>query len=220
MIIVLMEVLSVLRGFSELTLPAIEEAKRLGASEVDTEHLLLGLLRQGGVAAQVFSRMGINVDDVRAAMESQLTARSTKAAVVMPLLSPRAKQVMESAADEARAMQHGSIGSHHLLFALLREKDLLAARVLERFGLTLGAARMAVNAYLVELTDKPTVYSPQVPANKQTPPPVQAKERRVCLSIKTRHALLRAADKALSANTETIEFEHLLAAVRELQREG
>lgn len=85
--------LVVLRGFSELMLPAIEEAIRLGAPEVDTEHLLLGLLRQGGVAAQVLKQMGINADDVRMAVERQLPASSSEpAAVTLSAVNGRPKK--------------------------------------------------------------------------------------------------------------------------------
>jgi len=207
----------VLRGFSELTLAAMAEAQRWGAPEVDTEHLLLGLLRQKGVVAQVFERMGMSVDDVRAAVESQLPAPAAEPAAV--ILSARAKRVMELAADEARAMGHRFIGSFHLLFALLREKGGGAAQTLEQFGVTLDKARQVVREYLAELKGVEGEGEPEVP-QKEHPAPPAGKERRICLSLKTRHALLRAADKALSANTETIEFEHLLAAVRELQQEG
>lgn len=222
-----------LRGFSELTLPAIEEAKRLGAPEVDTEHLLLGLLRLEGVVAQVFTKMGISVDEIRAAVESQLPA-SSSAPVAITL--------------SARAMQHHFIGSHHLLFALLQEKESVAAQAMEQFGVTLNKARQVVKEYLVELereagmrqserAGKETTahletylgirpektekeLTTQTVVSQKTPTGTAIKERRLCLSLKTRHALLRAADKALSANTETIKFEHLLTAVRELQREG
>ncbi len=235
-----------LRGFSELTLPAIEEAKRLGASEVDTEHLLLGLLRLEGVVARVFTKMGVSVDEIRAAVESQLPSSSSTPAAVT--LSGRAKRVLELAADEARAMEHRFIGSFHLLFALLQEKESAAAQALEQFGVTLDKARQAVKEYLVELeceagvqqlerTGKETTahletYLGIRPEKAEKAPTARTavpqktstgtaiKERRLCMSLKMRHALLRAADKALSANTETIEFEHLLAAVRELQREG
>ncbi len=125
-----------------------EEAGKMSSAHVGTEHLLLGLVRENeGVAAQVLQKMGVNLAKVRAEIESEIEP-SNEAASPEPKLTPKAKRVLELAADEARRMRHNYIGTEHLLLALLREKDGLAAKVLRKLGLDLEKARNKVLEYL------------------------------------------------------------------------
>jgi ATP-dependent Clp protease ATP-binding subunit ClpC len=125
-----------------------EEAGKMSASHVGTEHLLLGLVRENeGVAAQVLQKMGVNLAKVRAEIESEIEPANEPTAPE-PKLTPKAKRVLELAADEARRMRHNYIGTEHLLLALLREKDGLAAKVLRKLGLDLEKARAKVLDYL------------------------------------------------------------------------
>ncbi len=125
-----------------------EEAGKMSSSHVGTEHLLLGLVRENeGVAAQVLQKMGVNLAKVRAEIENEIEP-SNEAAAPEPKLTPKAKRVLELAADEARRMRHNYIGTEHLLLALLREKDGLAAKVLRKLGLDLEKARNKVLEYL------------------------------------------------------------------------
>jgi ATP-dependent Clp protease ATP-binding subunit ClpC len=126
-----------------------EEAQRMGSSRVDTEHLLLGLVReQEGVAAQVLDKLNVSVSRVRHEIENEVMPAPPEPPSAEPKLTPRAKRVLELAADEARRMKHNYIGTEHLLLALLREKDGVAARVLRKFGLTLEKVRQEVMEYL------------------------------------------------------------------------
>ncbi len=126
-----------------------EEAQRMGSSRVDTEHLLLGLVReQEGVAAQVLDKLNVSVSKVRHEIENEVMPAPPEPLSAEPKLTPRAKRVLELAADEARRMKHNYIGTEHLLLALLREKDGVAARVLRKFGLTLEKVRQEVMEYL------------------------------------------------------------------------
>src|SRR4028118_2027622 len=125
-----------------------EEAGRMGSGHVGTEHLLLGLLNENeGVAAQVLQKMGVSLDKARAEIvaEVELSGESSGGE---PKLTPKAKRVLELAADEARRMRHNYIGTEHLLLALLREKDGLAAKVLRKLGLNLEKVRTQVMEYL------------------------------------------------------------------------
>ena len=125
-----------------------EEAGKMNSGHVGTEHLLLGLVRENeGVAAQVLTKMGVSLGKVRTEIEGEVQPGNDPTSGE-PKLTPKAKRVLELAADEARRMRHNYIGTEHLLLALLREKDGLAATVLRRLGLNLEKARAQVMEYL------------------------------------------------------------------------
>lgn len=110
---------------------AQEEAQRLQHSSIGTEHLLLGLLREGeGVAAQVLTNLGIEVDQVRHAVEA-IIGRGERIVRSEMALNPRTKMVFEFAVDEARRLNHRCIGTEHLLLGLIREGEGVAADVLK-----------------------------------------------------------------------------------------
>ncbi len=120
----------------------------MSSGHVGTEHLLLGLVRENeGVAAQVLQKMGVSLGKVRQEIEAEVQPGADPGSSE-PKLTPKAKRVLELAADEARRMRHNYIGTEHLLLALLREKDGLAATVLRRLGLNLEKARAQVMEYL------------------------------------------------------------------------
>jgi ATP-dependent Clp protease ATP-binding subunit ClpC len=128
-----------------------EEAGKMQTGHVGTEHLLLGLVRENeGVAAQVLQKMGIALEKVRHEVEAQAVPDGSPppGPGAEPKLTPKAKRVLELAADEARRMRHNYIGTEHLLLALLREKEGLAAIVLRKMGLNLDKARSQVMEYL------------------------------------------------------------------------
>ena len=102
------------RARKVLTL-AQEEAQRFQHNYIGTEHLLLGLVREGeGVAAKVLTNLGVQLSDVRAAIE-YIIGRGDHAAPGDIGLTPRAKKVIELAVDEAKLMKHQYIGTEHLL---------------------------------------------------------------------------------------------------------
>jgi ATP-dependent Clp protease ATP-binding subunit ClpC len=125
-----------------------EEAGKMGSGHVGTEHLLLGLVSENeGVAAQVLQKMGVSLERARAEIVAEVE-QSGESSSGEPKLTPKAKRVLELAADEARRMRHNYIGTEHLLLALLREKDGLAAKVLRKLGLNLDKVRTQVMEYL------------------------------------------------------------------------
>ncbi|HEX9995757.1 MAG TPA: Clp protease N-terminal domain-containing protein [Abditibacterium sp.] len=127
---------------------AQEEARLMEAGEVRTEHLLLGLMREDeGVAAKILAKMGVKAASVRIEIAIESTP-SQNLSEDEPLLTPKAKRVLELAADESRRFRHNYIGTEHLLLALLREKDGLAATVLQRLGFNLEEVRAQVMEYL------------------------------------------------------------------------
>jgi len=118
-----------------------EEAQRFNHNYIGTEHILLGLVREGdGVAAKVLVSLGIELDRVRQAVESSM-GRGERTVSGEVGLTPRAKRVIELAVDEARRLHHNYIGTEHLLLGLLREGEGIAASALEGLGITLEKAR-------------------------------------------------------------------------------
>jgi ATP-dependent Clp protease ATP-binding subunit ClpC len=122
---------------------AREEAQRLHHEYVGTEHILLGLIREGeGVAAAVLQNLNVDLDEIQQKIEE--TVKKGKAAQAtgpdLPYTS-RAKKVLELAMSEARELNHSYVGTEHLLLGLLREEKGIAAQVLTDAGVNLDAAR-------------------------------------------------------------------------------
>ena len=120
---------------------AQEEAQRFQHNYIGTEHLLLGLVREGeGVAAKVLSNLGVELYKVRGAVEF-IIGRGDRIVLGEVGLTPRAKKVLELAVDEARRLNHHYIGTEHLLLGLVREGEGIAAGVLESLGVNLEKVR-------------------------------------------------------------------------------
>ncbi|MDR7438665.1 MAG: ATP-dependent Clp protease ATP-binding subunit [Armatimonadota bacterium] len=123
---------------------AQDEAKRLNHSAVGTEHILLGIVREGeGVASKVLESLGISPERIRAEIEAAI-GRGDRAPYEEVAFTPRAKKVLELALDEARRLGHNYIGTEHLLLGLIREGEGVAARVLEAMGADLERVRAQV----------------------------------------------------------------------------
>jgi len=128
------------RARKVLTL-AQEEAQRFNHNYIGTEHVLLGLVREGeGIAAKVLSNLGVELSKVRSAVEF-IIGRGERTVRGEIGLTPRAKRVIELAVDEARRLGHNYIGTEHLLLGLLREGEGVAAGVLESLGVSLDKVR-------------------------------------------------------------------------------
>ncbi len=120
---------------------AQEEAQRFNHNYIGTEHLLLGLVREGdGVAAKVLANLGVELNKVRSAVEF-IIGRGDRSTMGEIGLTPRAKKVIELAVDEARRLNHHYIGTEHLLLGLVREGEGIAAGVLESLGVNLERVR-------------------------------------------------------------------------------
>jgi ATP-dependent Clp protease ATP-binding subunit ClpC len=131
------------RARKVLTL-AQDEAQRFNHNYIGTEHLLLGLVREGeGVAARVLENMNVELAKVRTAVEF-IIGRGDRPVVGEVGLTPRAKRVIELAIDEARRLGHNYIGTEHLLLGLVREGEGIAAGVLESLGVNLDKVRHEV----------------------------------------------------------------------------
>src|SRR5512132_1473698 len=123
---------------------AQEEALRFNHNYIGTEHLLLGLVREGeGVAAKVLANLGVELNKVRSAVEF-IIGRGDRAVAGDIGLTPRAKKVIELSVDEARRLNHHYIGTAHLPLGLVREGEGIAAGVLESLGVSLDKVRSQV----------------------------------------------------------------------------
>src|SRR5262249_22036244 len=123
---------------------AQEEAQRFNHNYIGTEHLLLGLLREGeGVAAKVLGNLGVELNKVRTAVEF-IIGRGDRTLAGDIGLTPRAKKVLQLSFAEAGRLNHHYIGTEHLLLGLVREGEGIAAGVLESMGVSLGMVRSQV----------------------------------------------------------------------------
>ncbi len=122
---------------------ARQEAQRLNSEFIGTEHILLGIIQEGGgVAAKVLKNLNVDLKRIRTEIEKLITP-STSPTVTLGQLpfSPRAKRVIELAGEAASQLGHDVIGTEHLLLGLLKENEGIAAQVLTNLGLKLDEVR-------------------------------------------------------------------------------
>ena len=122
---------------------AQEEALRLGHNNIGTEHILLGIVREGeGIAAKALSALGLSTEKIQKEVEA-LIGRGQELTQTIHY-TPRAKKVIELSMDEARKLGHSYVGTEHILLGLIREGEGVAARVLNNLGVSLNKARQQV----------------------------------------------------------------------------
>ncbi|MHC4563248.1 MAG: ATP-dependent Clp protease ATP-binding subunit [Planctomycetota bacterium] len=121
---------------------ANQEAQRFNHEYIGTEHILLGLIKEGsGVGANVLKNLGVDLHKVRVEVEKQVQPGPEMVAMGKLPQTPRAKKVIEYGIEEARNLNHNYVGTEHLLLGLLREQDGVAANVLMNLGLKLDQIR-------------------------------------------------------------------------------
>ena len=154
---------------------AKEEAKRFNHDYIGTEHILLGLIREGeGVASAILQNMSLSLDRIR--LEIEKLVQPGPATVVsgdIPF-TPRAKRVIELSMEEARQLGHNYIGTEHLLLGLLREGEGVAAQVLQGLGLDLNKVRNEVMELLGQGIPGPTAAGPAGAKVKSKTPALDA----------------------------------------------
>lgn len=122
---------------------AQEEAIRLGHNNIGTEHILLGLVREGeGIAAKALYALGLGADKIQKEVENLIGKGQESTQTIH--YTPRAKKVIELSMDEARKLGHSYVGTEHILLGLIREGEGVAARVLNNLGVSLNKARQQV----------------------------------------------------------------------------
>lgn len=121
------------------------EVSALGAIEIGSEHLLLGLLREAkGLAGSILDEARVSREAIRRAIEESATFLETLPASTEVPMAPAAQAVLQAAAEEADRLLHGYIGTEHLLLGILRVDDSPAAALLTRHGLRLDDARQTL----------------------------------------------------------------------------
>ncbi len=140
---------------------AKEEAKRFNHDYIGTEHILLGLIKEGeSVAAAVLQNLGLSLDTIRLEVEKLVQfGPSTVVSGDIPF-TPKAKKVIELAMDEARRLGHNYIGTEHLLLGLIKEGEGVASHVLMNVGLDLNKVRAEVIKLLGSTTPSNEPGSP------------------------------------------------------------
>jgi len=124
---------------------ANQEAQRFNHEYIGTEHILLGLVKEGsGVGANVLKNLDVDLRKVRLEVERLVKAGPEMVTMGKLPQTPRAKKVIEYAIEEARNLNHNYVGTEHLLLGLLREHDGVAAQVLRNLGLKLDEVREEV----------------------------------------------------------------------------
>jgi len=141
----------------KVILLAKEEAKRFNHDYIGTEHILLGLIREGeGVAAAVLQKLGLSPEKIRLEVEKLVqSGPSTMVSGDIPF-TPKAKKVIELAMEEARSLGHNYIGTEHLLLGLIREGEGVASQVLMNLGLDLNRVRSEVITLLGSSSPAPS----------------------------------------------------------------
>jgi ATP-dependent Clp protease ATP-binding subunit ClpC len=179
---------------------AREEAARLHHEYVGTEHILLGLIREGeGVAAAVLTNLGVELDEIQQKIEE--TVKKGKAAAAagpeLPYTS-RAKKVLELAMMEARELNHSYVGTEHLLLGLLREEKGIAAQVLTDAGVTLEQSRAETLRLLgSDLPQGQQNSAPPQGSPQAVPPKAEKKSKTPALDHFCRDLTVLAAEGAL-----------------------
>jgi ATP-dependent Clp protease ATP-binding subunit ClpC len=144
---------------------ANQEAQRFNHEYIGTEHILLGLVKEGsGVGATVLKNLDVDIKKLR--LEVEKLVKSGPDMVTMGKLpqTPRAKKVIEYAIEEARALNHNYVGTEHILLGLLRESEGIAAQVLMNLGLKLEDVRQEVlNLLGAGVEDAPNDLSLKMP---------------------------------------------------------
>ncbi|RJP28149.1 MAG: ATP-dependent Clp protease ATP-binding subunit [Candidatus Omnitrophota bacterium] len=121
---------------------AKEEARRFNHDYIGTEHILLGLIREGeGVAAAVLQKLGLSLENIRLEIEKLVQPGPTTQIIGDIPFTPRSKKALELAAEEARSLGHNYIGTEHILLGLIREGEGVASQVLLNLGVDLNTVR-------------------------------------------------------------------------------
>ena len=129
------------------------EASQLGSISIETEHLLLGLIREGkGLTSRIFARSHLSLETIRKEIEGRTVFREKVSTSVEIPFSTETKRVLQHAAEEADRLLHNYIGTEHLLLGILREDRSVAASILSEKGMRLSTVREDIVQLLNEKT--------------------------------------------------------------------
>ena len=164
---------------------ANQEAQRFKHEYIGTEHILLGLVKEGtGVAVNVLKNLDTNPEKIRREVEQIVLAGPEMVTIGKLPQTPRAKKVIEFAIEEARNLNHNYVGTEHLLLGLLREEEGVAAQVLMNLGLRLETVREEVLTLLGQSSNFNIAFSDEpLPLSEVEAPNLPDEVRRVVESF-------------------------------------
>ena len=129
------------------------EATQLGSTSIETEHLLLGLIREGkGLTSRIFARSHLSLESIRKEIEGRTVFREKVSTSVEIPFSPETRRVLQYSAEEADRLLHTYVGTEHLLLGILREERSVAASILYEKGMRLASVREDIVQLLNEKT--------------------------------------------------------------------
>lgn len=198
---------------------ANQEAQRFNHEYIGTEHILLGLVKEGsGVGANVLKNLDIDLRKVR--LEVEKLVKSGPEMVTMGKLpqTPRAKKVIEYAIEEARNLNHNYVGTEHLLLGLLREHDGVAAQVLMNLGLKLEEVREEVLNLLGAGADQERDEAPQAPSEPQAQEPGPTEGGTTARRGKSKTPALDSFGRDLTELAKSGELDPVIGREHEIER--
>ncbi len=137
------------------------EATQFGSRTIETEHLLLGLIREGnGITSRIFNRCKVTFEEIRKEIESRIVFREKISPSIEPPPSPDVDKVLTFAAEEAEQLNHKYIGTEHILLGILRLENCMAAEILRQKGMKLSVIRSEISNILNEKSGSKTKESP------------------------------------------------------------
>jgi hypothetical protein len=190
---------------------AEEEARRLDHNYIGTEHILLGLIREGeGVAAKALESLGISLDAVRQQVE-EIIGRGQQAPFDVIPFTPRSKKVLELSLRESQQLGHNYIGTEHILLGLVREGDGVAAQVLVKLGADLNRLRQQVIQLIAAQQAQPGRLPPRegVPATE-----VRARLDAIEGRLAAIEVLLAAVEQRVGIRPDTTDLDEQIDRVR------
>ena len=192
---------------------AQKEAERFRHDYIGTEHLLLGLVKEGsGVAVTALNNLSVDVEKVRREVEKLVTGIE-KGTVAGPLpFTPQAKRVLELASEEARALGHPYIGTEHVLLGLLSEQDSVAAQVLINLDLKLEDVRSEI-LELLGAGEVSSTAKPSAPEKSET-----TTVRKPGKKEESATPALDAFGRDLTAAAEAGELDPVIGRTTEIER--
>ena len=129
------------------------EASQLGSISIETEHLLLGLIREGkGLTSRIFARSHLSLEEIRKEIEGRTVVREKVSTSVEIPISTETKRALQFAAEEADRLLHNYVGTEHVLLGILCEERCVAASILVEKGMRLGTVREDIVQLLNEKT--------------------------------------------------------------------
>ena len=196
---------------------AQKEAERFRHDYIGTEHLLLGLVKEGsGVAVTALNNLSVDVEKVRKEVEKlAIIADKTTPGGPLPF-TPQAKKVLELAAEEARALGHPYIGTEHILLGLLSEQDSVAAQVLINLDIKLEDVRNEI-LDLLGASDVSTLPG-NAPHPEKHDTPKSDKPTKSGKKDETSTPALDAFGRDLTAAAEAGELDPVIGRAREIER--